>query len=253
MAIQFNDTTNLNGQVQFYEANIGANYGDVSGSTTKLKEFTARVKIALDNYLYIWAKNAGTWQADDINHSDFQIITHDVESGRRDYSFITDSGGNRIIDVSKVVILSSATATTYTEVNPIDELRTSASDILLNTNQGVPNQYGKIGNAVITDPIPNYSATNGIKMVVNREGSYPVYTDTTKIIGVPAYPEYFYLKAAFEEAKIKGLPNLKELEKQVIDLEGSERLGVKGKIADFFSGRERDVRKIMTPKKINFI
>jgi hypothetical protein len=253
MSLQFSNTTTKRGLVQFYEKEIGANYGDVSGNSDRLLEFTARVCTALDEYLLLWAKNASTWQADDINHTDFQIITANIVSGQRDYTFTTDENNNRIVDVSKVLILPSATATNYEEIMPVDELNTHISDILVNTNQGVPTQYGKIGNAVLLDSIPNYNATNGIKMVVNREGSYPTSADTTKVIGVPVHHEYFYLKPAYEHARIYGLANLGELEKAVIDLEGSERLRVTGKIADFFSHREKDVRKILTGKKINYI
>ncbi len=236
-----------------YEREIGANYGDISGNPDKLLEFIARANIALDNYLLIWAKNAGPWQADDINHLDFQIITKNIVSGTRDYTFTVDENLNRIFDVSKVLILPSATATQYEEITPVDELNTSISEILLNTNTGRPTQYGKMANAILLGTIPNYSVNNGLKMVVGREGSYLSAEDDTKTIGVPVYHEYFYKKPAFEVAKINGSANLKELEKDVIDLEGSERLGVTGKIADFFAGRERDVRKIMTPKRINFI
>jgi len=253
MSIQFNNTTTKKGLVQFFEKEIGANYGDVSGNTNNLLEFTARSSSALDNYLLIWAKNAGTWQGDDMNFTDFQIVTTNIVSGQRNYAFTNDGNSNRIIDVSKVLILTSATQTQYLEISPVDELDTSMSDILVNTLTGTPSQYGKLSNAIFLDTIPSYSATSGIKMVVNREGSYPTSSDTTKILGVPVYHEYFYLKPAYEYARIKGLANLRELEKAVIDYEGSERLGITGKIADFFSSRERDIRKVLKNKKITYI
>src|SRR3990172_13360259 len=116
MSLQVSNTTTKKALVQMYEREIGANYGDISGNSDKLLEFIARANLALDNYLLIWAKNAGTWQADDINHSDFQIITSNIVSGQRDYLFTTDGNSNRIVDVSKVLILPSATATDYIEI-----------------------------------------------------------------------------------------------------------------------------------------
>lgn len=251
--LQFNNTTTKRGLVQMYEKRIGANYGDVSGNNDRLLEFTAYANLALDNYLLIWARNAGTWQADDINHTDFQIVTTNIVSGQRDYNFTTDSNSNRITEVSKVLLLPSTTATNYNELIPIDEENTSISDILVNTDTGVPTQYGKMGNSILLDAIPNYSKAAGLKMVVNREGSYLTSTDTTKVVGVPAYHEYFYLKPAYEYAKANNLSVLTSLEKDVIDLEGSERLGVSGKIAEFFGAREKDLRKVMTQKKINYM
>lgn len=252
MSIQFSNTTLNNGLVQRYEKAIGADYGDVSNDTELLSEFVANVNSTLDDYLLLWAKCAGTWQGDDMNHTSYPIITRNIVSGTRDYDFTSDGSSNRITDVQKVLILPSATDTNYIEINPIDELDTSVSDILLNTTQGKPTKYGKLSNAIFLDVIPNYSVNNGIKMIVNREGSYLVSSDTTKVIGVPAYHEYFYLKPAHIKAKQKSLSNLVQLEKDVIDLEGSERLRITGKIQEFFGMRERDVRKIMTSKGINF-
>ena len=37
MSATFNDTTNYKGLVQLYEREIGANRGDISGSTDRLK------------------------------------------------------------------------------------------------------------------------------------------------------------------------------------------------------------------------
>lgn len=253
MSLTVSNTTTKRGLVQFYEKEIGATYGDISGNADKLAEFVARVNVALDNYLLIWAKNAGTQEADDLNQTDIKVTTINIVSGTRDYAVTADANSNKIIEIFKALILPSSSATTYQEINPIDELDTDKSDIYLNTVQGVPRQYGKSGKYVSLDPVPSYSATNGLKLVIGREGSYITTSDTTKVIGVPVYHEYFYLKPAYEYARINNLAILPSLEKAVLELEGSERLGITGKIAEFFSGREKDIRKVMTPKYTNFI
>lgn len=239
--------------IKLYEKALGADFGDVSGDSELLAEFVLYENMAKQDYLLLWAKTGGTWQGDDTNHTDYPIITRNIVAGQRDYDFTTDGTGNRITDVSKVLILSSATATEYDELNPIDELRTHLSDVLVNTNQGTPFQYGKLANAIFLDPIPSYSVSAGIKMIVNREGDEYTVSDTTKISGLPAFDEYLYLKPALMKAKQKSLANLAQLEKDVIDLEGSERLGVTGKIQEFFGRRERDTRKVMSGKKIQYI
>lgn len=253
MSLQYSDTSNYLGLAQMYEKEIGANYGDVTGNTAKMKEFTARARMALDNYLLLWAKNAGNTEADDMNHTDFQIITTSLVANQRDYVYTTDGDGNRITDVAKVLVLESSTATSYREIRPIDETNTDISDILVNTNTGVPYQYGKMGNAILLDYIPSYSVAAGLKMVVMREGSYPVYTDTIKVIGVPAYHEYFYLRPAMEYARINNLANFPRLQEAVIDLEGDEARRITGKIATYFGVKGKDERRIMKPKLTNFI
>lgn len=238
--------------IKLYEKSIGVDFGDVLNDSEALDEFILYENKAIDDYLLLWASAAGTWQGDDMNHTSYPIITRNIVAGQRDYDFTSDPS-NRIIDVSKVLILDSATATDYREITPIDETRDFQSEILINSNQGTPYQYGKLSNAIFLDPIPSYSVNNGIKMIVNREGSYFTSTDTTKVAGVPAFHEYFYLKPALEKARIKGLSNLNELEKAVLALEGDERLRVNGKIKNFFSQRERDVVKRLMPEEINSI
>jgi hypothetical protein len=251
--LQVSNTTTKNGIVQFYEKELGFRYGDVSGNSELLAEFIARSNMALDNYLLLWAKSAGTWQGDDINHSDFQIISTTIESGKRDYVFTTDENNNRIFDVSKVLIKTSATATEYTPISPVDELNTDINGILTDSTTGTPSRYAKLGNSILFDVIPDYTVSKGIKIVINRAGSYFTTSDTTKVIGVPVYPEYMYLKPAYEYARINNHANLAQLEKEIIDLEGSERLRIKGKIQEFFGSRERDVKKQITNKKILYI
>jgi hypothetical protein len=241
MSIQFSNTSTKRGLVQKYEKAIGANYGDVTGDA--LLEFTAAANDALDNYLLLWAKCAGTWQGDDMNHTNYPVLTANIVSGQRDYPFTSDDGSNRITDVSKVLILPSATATQYVEISPIDELDTVKSEILVNTLTGIPRQYGKLSNSIFLDRIPNYSVSNGIKMIVNREGSYFTSADTTKVAGVPAYHEYFYLKPAMEYAMNHGQSNYTTLKERVEELEGDEARRINGKIQEFFGSRERDVRK----------
>lgn len=236
--------------IKLYEKAIGANIGDVSGDSELLEEFVLYENIALDDYLLLWAKAAGTWQGDDINHTGYPIITRNIVSGQRDYDFTSDDSGNRIVDLQKVLILPSSTATDYQEINPIDELNVPMSSILTSTVQGIPNRYGKLANAIFLDVIPDYSVSAGIKMIVNREGSYATTSGTTKVMGVPAYHEYFYLKPALMKAKQKSLSNLAQLEKDVLDLEGSERLRVSGKIRSFFSRREKDVVHRITSEEI---
>lgn len=252
MAIAFNDTSTKRGLVQFYEKELGMDYGDVSGDSELLAEFTARVNSALDDYLLLWAKAAGTWQGDDINHTGYPIITRNIVSGQRDYDFTSDGSGNRIVDLQKVLILPSATATRYEEITPIDELNVQFSEILTNTTQGRPTQYGKLANAIFLDLIPNYSVSAGIKMIVNREGSYATTSDTTKVMGVPAYHEFFYLKPAMEKARIKGLPQFQALKEKVEELEGDEARGLDGKILEFFNRREKDTVTILSGEFQNY-
>lgn len=244
MSHVFNDpTTNLNGLVQMYEKEIGANQGDISGSTTKLKEFAAATRVAFDSYLQIAFDSSGTWQFDDSNHTDYPIITANLEGSptpQRDYSFTTDGSSNLILDIYKVLILPSATATTYVEIELVDETTDVSIVDGSNPTGGVPARYGKMANGIFLDPMPNYDATNGLKILINREMSYFTSSDTTKKPGVPGnHHSYFYLKPALDYARRNNLANYDKIALEVAKLEQVT-------IPNTFTRRERDKRVVMS-------
>lgn len=249
MSAQFNDTTNYKGLVQIFEREAGFNRGDVSGSTDRLKEFAADANLALDDFWNIAIPASGTWQLDDSNQTDYPIITANLVSGQRDYSFLTDGSSNLILDIYRVAILPSATSTLYNEIFPVDVQSdpTSTNNILTNiTTGGVPTVYDKTSNALFLDPIPNYNATNGLKVWINREPSYFLYSDTTKKPGVPGlFHRYFAIKPAMEYARRKKLKSFVGLYNEVQSIEKD--------IVNYFSKRSRDESDILSGEPITFI
>lgn len=247
MSLPFNDTTTKKGIVQLYEQEIGdATGGSVSGNTTRLKQFTADCNLALDDFTDIAIKAAGRHQFDSTNHTDHPIIYANIVSGQQDYTYTTDETGNAILDLYRVFVLRSATATTYEEIFPIDQqsqytwLAGEAS-----TNTGTPYGYDKTGQTIFLDPKPNYNATNGLKMMIARESPYFVSTDTTKKPGVPGILHaWFYLKPALEYARRNNLANERKIKEAVLEMER--------KIIEHFSWRARDERKVLSMAPINF-
>jgi hypothetical protein len=258
MSLEFSNTTTKKGIIQLLESELGFNDGDISGNATKLKKFTADINVAFDDFLTIAINSAGTWQFDDDNFiTDFPVIKTNIvgtPTPQRDYTFTTDGSGNLILDVHKVLILQSATATYYQEIYPIDELETPYNDILAedtNNTGGTPYRYGKLANGIFLDPKPNYNATNGLKVYINREASYFTATDTTKKPGVPGnLHKYFYLKPAADYARRNNLANVNRLEAEVVKMEGIP--GRAGTIAQQFAFRARDERKKLTMSSIRF-
>lgn len=246
MSLVFNDISTFKGLVQLYEKEIGANQGDISGNSTKLKEFAADANLALDDYFSIALPVSGTWQLDDSNQTDYPIITTNIVSGQRDYSFTTDQQSNLILDIYKVIVLSSATATIYLEIDPADE--TIETSLIDGSNiAAVPSRYAKMANGIFLDPIPNYNATAGLKVVINREASYFTSADTTKKPGVPGlHHKYFYLKPAMEYARRNNLTNQDRITAEVLKME-------RDTIPEYFGGRSRDEHRVLKTKSINYI
>lgn len=241
MSLVFNDTTTGKGIVQMYEKEAGFNRGDISGSTSRLKDLTADVNLAFDDFTRIALAASGTWQEDDSNQTDYPIISTNLVSGQRDYTFTTDGSGNLVLDVYKVMVASSSGI--YTEIKPVDVQSQKDTDSFYSgqNTTGTPTRYDKTANGIFLDVIPNYNYTGGLKVYINREPSYFVYTDTTKKPGVPGiFHRYFALKPALDWARRNTLANYPLLASEVLKMEGDEGAGIVGTIAKYFSARTKD-------------
>lgn len=244
MSIAFNDSTTLRGLVQLYEREIGTNRGVVTGDTQLLKEFTADANEALDDALVIALEASGAWQFDDSNHTDYPIITTNLVSGQRSYTFTIDENSNVILEIYKVMVADSSGD--FHEIKPIDVQSEADTSTFYdgNDSSGVPGRYDKTANAVFLDPVPNYNSIGGLKVYINREASYFAYTDTTKKPGFPGiFHKYFYLRPALGFARRNSLVSEPKLQGEVLLIEQNMR--------EYFGRRARDERWRMIPNYQN--
>lgn len=237
MSLQFNDTNTLKGLVQMYERELGFDRAVISGNTNKLKEFTADVNLAIDDYVSLMIQSSGFWKGDDTNHSDYPEIYTDIVSGQRDYTFITDENGNHILDIYKVYYKDGNTYKLLSSYDSDSEMEVSTFTDGLNST-GIPSKYDKTANAIRLDMVPNTNITNGLKVSINREGSYFTYTDTTKKPGFPGiHHKYFFLKPALEYARRNTLTSYPRIEGEIMKLERD--------IKEYFDRRAKDERQTL--------
>lgn len=238
MSIQFNDTTNKSGLIQLIERNCKYVDGWISGNAVRLKEFTSEINLALD---YVWScifKAGGTWQFDDSNHTDYPIITTNLVSGQRDYSFTTDENGNIILDIYKVLVAQPDG--TFLTINPVDVQSEDVSGFYDGRNiTGTPTKYDKTANGIFLDAIPNYTIADGIKIYINREGSYFATTDTTKKAGFSGL--YHELLALIPSYKYAPDSQLNRIEGRMVKMEQDMK--------DSYGKRERDIRRGMSTRQ----
>jgi hypothetical protein len=183
----FNDTTNKNGILQECEFWTGLGDGTITGDTTLKAQFTSRVNQAFDRLsplLYSWSDYL-KW--DDTNNTDLPSATFNIVSGQADYVFSEDDNSLDILNIVAVRILPSGDATAYTDLRMIDMGDPRAVDAIApNSNEtGVPDVVLKRGNTLHFNPIPNYDATAGGKILFERETSYFAASDTVKERGIP--------------------------------------------------------------------
>jgi hypothetical protein len=241
MSLSFNDTTNKKGIIQTIERILSLGDAFISGNTARLKEFTAEINLALDRAFAIIFGADGTWQFDDSGHTDYPIITTNLVSGQRDYSFTTDEGGNLILDIFKVLVQLSGDNAPFIEVFPVDvqSERESTQGFWNGLNvEAIPLYYDKTANAIFFDPIPSYDKTDGIKIYISREGSYFLTTDTTKKPGFAGlYHEYLAYRPAYQFAVRNNLAIAPALRAEMLQLETD--------IEHHYARRERDKRSVL--------
>lgn len=227
------------------DALIDRNCGTNSVSYS-VADKTADENLAIDEVFAEIFNAGGTWQFDDSNHTDYPIITTDLVSGQRDYSFTTDQQGNLILDIYKVFVKNEAGV--YVEVEPVDVQSNRDGDMEgfydgRNTTGNVF-RYDKTANGVFLDKIPNYNSSRGLKMYINREASYFTTSDTTKKPGFAGlFHEYIALSPSYKYAYRKGLTNKTDLE--------NEKDKMMMAIRNYYGNRERDINKRMRPNVEN--
>ena len=240
MSLQFSNTTTKAGIIQLIERNCGFNEAEISGNSTLLAQFTGDVNLALDRALSLIFNAGRTWQFDDSNHTDYPIITTNIVSGQRDYSFTTDGNSNLILDIYKIVVADSSGK--YQEVTPVDvQTDKDVNSFFDGSNTtGKPTRYDKTANGIFLDPVPNYNYTNGLKIYINREGSYFTTSDTTKKPGIAGlFHQYFALYPSYLYSYRNGLTNADRLEREVFKIEDE--------MVKYYGLREKDVKRRILP------
>lgn len=254
MSIQFSDTTNKNGIIQFIEDECGFNDGDITDDTTLLAKFTGDVNHALDEIYALIFKSGGVWQFDDTNHEKYPFIETDLISGQRDYSFTEDEQGNIILDIYKVMVKNPDGV--YVELDQVDQQsknnnRVNVDSLTDGQNKtGTPNRYDMTANGIFLDPISNYNwrqneeGERGVKVFINREGSYFATSDTTKKAGFNGLFHYLLvLLPAYKYARIHSLPQVSRIENDIMKM--------KGELTDSYGQRSRDITRRLVPNREN--
>jgi hypothetical protein len=215
MALQFSDTSTKLGLIQECEDLVFGNYGDISGNTDRLYQFTRLMNEALNRVTSLILKSDGRWQFDDSNNTDLPIGTTDLVttagSEQQDYEFSVSH-----LKVLGVEVLNADG--NWVNLSPLDQLDlvntgNSVTDYL--KTPGMPQYYDKIGRSIFLYPKPLAAAvteTGGLKVRFQRPPSYFVYNDTTKVPGFNSlYHRLVALIASRDYALSKSLKNAKSL------------------------------------------
>lgn len=195
----FNNTTDLNGAIQFCELRTGLGNGGISGNATLLKQFTTLINEGSSKVWHIIFAMRGGWKYDDANNTDLPQASQSLTAGISKYALPTDA-----LTVNRIEVLDANGI--YQKLEPIRiEGIDGAVDEFLKTD-GLPRYYRLIGNTIEVFPAPSATAvtlTSGIKVYFDRGSVAFVSTDTTKTFGFASeYHDIPPRKAVIEWMKI---------------------------------------------------
>ena len=243
------ETTYRTGIVQLLEEYTETQ--DVSSYSTAIK--LRDINLAFDDYQNRVKRVAGTWQADDSNHTKYPNMKFDLISGQQDYSFTEDEQGNQVQDIYRVEC-KGADGRWYL-LNPVDEMNFEEAISQIDTETGSPTEYWKTANGIFLKVKPNYNqrlveeGEGGIRMFFTRSPKY--FTHTAGVVdnpttepGIPnGHHRYLALKPAFWFwlPKDTARANIFFAEVQKIERE------IEGDIAD----RAKDEQQVITSERVN--
>lgn len=211
-----------------------------------LADKTADMNLAMDEAYSEIFGSASKWQFDDSNHTDYPFIMTTINSGQRDYTFTTDEQGNMILDIYKVMRKNADGI--YEEIFPIDQQSDLGTEDFYDGRNitGIPQYYDKTANGIFFDVVPDYTSVNGLKVFINREGSYFNTSDTTKKPGFAGlFHEYIALRPSYQYAYRNSLKN--------VNLLKGEMLEMKAAMKKYYRDRSKDEQTVMTAETINSI
>jgi hypothetical protein len=240
-------------------------YSNTGADATKypLMEVVRDINLAKDKLISIAIPASGKWQLDDSGHTDYPIISTDLISGQRDYSFTTDEQGNLILDIYRVMVADANGV--FHDLQRVDQQDSSdprSIGFVDGQNKtGKPSYYDKTANGIFLDVIPDYNmrlvneGLAGIKIMINREGlHYSVPTinvaDTTTSGIDPRLDEYLAIRPTAYFAAKKGLKSAGFWMNELLKYEGQG--SVQGLIEEIYGQKSKDERPTLMGKLFNF-
>ena len=224
----YNDTTNLSGILQNIEfaTDLGTAY--ITGDTTRLKQFTALVNNENHKVWHTIFMSNGNWSYDDGNYTDLPQATTDLVSGTSKYAIPETA-----LTVKGINCLDSA-GNWYALMPITDKLIGNEVDEFMDADSQ-PMYYRMINGTAEIYPASNYNATNGIKVLFDRDSVDFATSDTTKKPGFASpYHEILPIGVSIEWLKIKQpqSPTLPQLQADYLKMEKA--------IKDFYGKRFKD-------------
>jgi len=190
--MQFSNTTNKQGVLQYCEKHTGLGYGNITGNSDVLLEFTANVNAAMRDLWHYIFTSTGVWEYDDSNQTNLPQATTDVVESQSKYALPSDAL------IIKRVELKDESGNWY-KLHPLMRNDIPGAINEFHDEDGSPTYYRLLGDTLELFSPPNYDSTDGMRVYFSRGSVEFVSTDTTKVVGFASeYNDAVPLKASLE-------------------------------------------------------
>lgn len=179
------------------------NIDTILGMTATSYTQAQRIEDINAGYDFVVAKTQnvvdGTYW-DDINHAGISTHYINIVSGVREYKIVDDSENARITEIHSIGIKKN------TDYKKLDRKDLRDEVFISENSTGTPSYYAHNGNYIIFDITPNFSETNGVKIIHSRVSKRFTSEDTDMEPGF--YPIYHSLLPKYCAMTYAGRKNL---------------------------------------------
>jgi len=203
-----------------------------------------------------WIINAdGTWQFDDTNYSDHPRGTGTLVEGQEDYAFSSE-----YLQVESIEILDASSPAKYIRIKQLDHQNLGGLspeeyfglESNGNPKKGWPQAYDINGDTIRLYPAPaaaNVTLAAGLRIWFKRTADLFTSDQVTTGTKEPGFASPYHIILAYMAA----IPYCMAYKKDRIALYEKKVMDLKNEIIKHYSHRDRDSRKVMTPKRILYL
>ena len=203
--MKFSDVSQKTGLLQHCEFLTNIGDGGITGDAYLLKLFTNLLNEAMNDVLPLVLGRTDDLRWDDPQQTTFPIGYADIISGKSSYEHIVDTQGNSVYNIAKVFMRypNNVIGDWDTELNRVttggvstDTGNRSGSFSGLSTDYskmvnprfsetGIPDSFMELNGSIFVYPIPNYTHTEGFKILFERAPVRFISSGTTSIGAIP--------------------------------------------------------------------
>ena len=208
-----------------------------------LKWFTSLINSNYHKVVTIILGSQDEWDFDDINHTDYAILTADLVANQQDY---TIAASEKVLKIKRLEVSYDGTNWYKAEPFDINERGTATDTTSVNQDfESTKPFYDLTANAIFLYPTPTANSTGGLKIWWTREIDEFTTSDTTQEPGIDEpFHEMIAVGASLDWATAKGLENASNLVAKFRDYES--------RIKSYYGSKQQDRQIVMRSNYINY-